>query len=478
MRKPALSSILCVLSTLTACGDDPPPPSDVRARITNDLGNVLREAAAASESGSTAMSGGSFGTAMIDRLFGASGTTVLPRVRTTVAGLVGSHGDRLSTGDRSPSDTTGTGFDVDALTEELNTKLFTDANYLGDGVYRVPAELVCKTTTVDTNGTTTEGVDADCAAKLDTAQLRVRTATDGGTLELAIQVDANHDEPLAFALSHTALAVTLDLDQAGRAITALAPLFGETIPNTSLAGAVSGRIDILGTANAKFSLSIDRALAIKAADAGIDLDGAQATRFTSAKANVAEVSIDGARKAGSIVIGLGATTAHVPGDQVYDLDLPGATMVAMFIDGLPLTLTHVGLGDRATTVSIDGNRAIAIDLNPQDGRAFGATIAADRATGLTTLTPTPRLDLRYTIDHAALGDQRPVYDVTQVLLDGSIRGGDASDRVEVLSGTFGLVTNPASFGFSATAGQCVSPQEVEDATTGALYDQWTVGACN
>jgi hypothetical protein len=345
-------------------------------------------------------------------------------------------------------------------------------------VFQVPASLVCASETFNDDGTTTETIDPACAEQLAKADLRIRATTDGDELQLAVQVDANHDEPLVFTITHESLAASLDLDEAGQALTALAPLFGEDIPNTSLAGRITGRIELVGAAHAKLALTIDRALAIKFADAGVDLDSAQAFRFSSAKADVASLELDGPHQTGSIAVGLGETAAHIPDDQVFDLDLPGVTAAASFAAGQPLQVTHLGLGERTTTVSVDGARAIAIDLNPADGRALDATVTSDAATGLATLSVSPRLDLRLAVDHAALGDDAPVYDVTQVLLDGSLRGGDASDRIEVLTGTFGITTNPASFGFSATAGQCVSSQEVTDPTTGAFYDQWTAGSCN
>lgn len=71
-----------------------------------------------------------------------------------------------------------------------------------------------------------------------------------------------------------------------------------------------------------------------------------------------------------------------------------------------------------------------------------------------------------------------VYDVTRVALDGSLRANEASDRVEVVTGSFSIATSPASFGFTATAGQCVTSSDTVEPTTGALFTQWTVDSCN
>jgi hypothetical protein len=76
-----------------------------------------------------------------------------------------------------------------------------------------------------------------------------------------------------------------------------------------------------------------------------------------------------------------------------------------------------------------------------------------------------------------LGDTPPVYDVMRVLLDGSLRGSDASTQVEVATGSFSLATSPAGHGFTASAGQCVTSTDVIDTATGRSYTQYTVGAC-
>lgn len=81
-------------------------------------------------------------------------------------------------------------------------------------------------------------------------------------------------------------------------------------------------------------------------------------------------------------------------------------------------------------------------------------------------------------DERAKADlQPPVYDVTRVGLDGSLRANEASDRVEVVTGSFSIATSPASFGFTANAGQCVTSTDTVEPTTGALFTQWTVGSC-
>ncbi len=483
MRTPSLLLVLPL--SLLACGTDAPSPTEVRGRISDDLGNVLRESEAAAERSSTALPlGAAF--SMLERFVPAETTALAKRsafraIPLSALPLLFKNDIQLESVDE-PAEPSAT----DELIEELTTTLFTDANHVGDGIYKIPADYACTEETFNDDGSITTGLDAECVQQWETIQLRVRVATDDDTLTLALQVGANHDEPLRFALTHTSLAMTLDLDETGQAIAALAPVFGESAPNASLAGEVTGTLEVLGAQSARVALTIDRPISVAFAEAGIALDGPDAFRFSSAAANVAAVSFDGVAGTGSVVIDLGETPAHVPGESsdfdeaspAIDFDLPGASVVAMLAADQPLRLTHVALGNRTTTLSVNGQQAVAIDVNPDDGRAFGAILSHDASTGRDTIEVSPLLDVRTTVDHAALGDDAPVYDVTRVLVTGTLRSGAESDRIEVISGAFSLTTNPAEFGFSATTGQCVTSTLVEDASSGELYDQWVVDGCN
>jgi hypothetical protein len=462
----ALSSLFSF--ALLGCNNDPPTPTEVRERISSDLGNVLREANAAITGGTEAIPGAA-ALAVVDRVLG-SDPQIGPSLRTVT--------ERMAARASAAPDDPSYQIDVDALIARLNDKLFTDANHVGDGIYQVPASLVCARTTVDSNGNSIETIDAGCAEQLAKAELRVRTAKEGGALVFAIQVDADHDEPLIFTLTHTSIAITVDLDDAQRAFVALAGVFGEDIPNARLSGQVTAKLEILGAAKLRASLSIDRALSIEYAKVGASLDGPDAFVLSSAKAEVIAITLDGKARSGSLALGLGATAIKAPADgKRVELDLAGATATASFAGGQPLELSHVSLGNRTTTVSINGVRAVAIDLNAQDGRAFNATVSHDAATGTDTLEVTPKLDLLLTVDHAVLGDTPPVYDVTRVVLDGTLRGSDAGDQVEVLVGSFSVTTDPASYGFAATAGQCVTAADATDPTTGSTFTRFSVGTC-
>jgi len=412
---------------LAACGSSTTPePATVRARITDDLGNVLRETKAASDGTTRALPGSS----LLSFATGALGGIAMPSMPTLASE------------------------DVDATIEWLTGTIFTDANYLGDGVYRFPAESLCKTT--DDAGITS--VDPDCVSHVDLAHARIRVE-DGDGLQFWIQLGADHDEPINATLRHDEVALTVDLDDATSAMVALAEAFGEQAPNAELSGQVTAGLAILGPAHAKAALSFDRAIAVKLADQGAPLDGDTATRIASAAGTIASVELDATTTTLHAQLGLGETTAHVSGE---DLALAGMTG-AMTATPDGVHLDHVSFGAKPMRLTIGGRLAESIDLNPADGREVSLTVAGDG-----TLAAAPRLDLDRTIDHAVLGDEPPLYDVTRMVLAGTLRG-DPS-QLEVATGTFSLETTPVMYGFTATAGQCVTTAVTD-------HTEYSVGAC-
>lgn len=434
-----LSTCLVTLTALAACGEESPSPTEVRTAIRSDLAHVLTEAKAASD-GSTANLPS---TAMFESFIGAQEPTVLSSRLLDV--LDSARSMQLRADDAEAA------FDPEAITKMLEEQLFTDANHLGDGIYRVPASLVCETTDFDTGEPT---IDPECAANLTKIQLRVRVASQDETLAFFVQVTDKHDEPLSFSLSHDRLAVTVNLDEASSALSALSQLEGGQPSSAKLSGSVTGSVTILGDDHAKLALDFDRAISV-------EFDGA---KFTSAVAKVIAVDLDGKATKAALSVALGETTAHMPGDQLdpqaRDFFLAGLSVDAS-LEGNALSLSNISLGNKTTTFKVGGQQALAIDLNPNDGRKLSATLVAD------TLTVSPRFDLQMAMNRALLDAAPAAYDVTRVFLEGALRGNEHSGVLKVMTGTFAITTNPAQYGFSATAGQCVT----------SLDEGFSVGAC-
>lgn len=450
MNRPSSSLFVAGVLGLVGCGGTTaPPPEEVRARIANDLVAVSDTAEASRANGASlpdttqfALLQGAFSGVLDTDLLGVS-SEISARVAPRMANLVAPE-------DSAEEDP----YDGAAAAQWLNENVFTDANHAGDGIYKVPASLACDSTAE---------VDPGCVQAFDRLQLRVRVSENDELLKFALQIGPNHDEPLELGLSATLLSLTIDLDEAEDAAKALLPK-GEQAPSFSLSGEVTAKLEVLGAAAAKLSLDIDRDVAVSFED----------TTFSSKKAHVLALTLDGGAKSMELALGLGETKAHVPSeiDGTIDLDLPGITAVASYTEGQPLVISNLGLGARTTKLQIDGQTALAVDLNPNDGRKLDAQIAGD------TLTVSPRLDFRTQVNHAVLGDDAPVYDVTRVALDGGLRS-RADESVEVITGgSLTIETNPASYGVAATAGECVRGTETYDAARGTYYTALSTGTCN
>lgn len=477
-----LALCLAASGTIASCATDAPlPPAEVRRQISSDLATVLRQTSDAID-GTRDTLPAPEALAMFERVLG---------VTTPIASAVASVAAWLAV---EPA-----AIDATAVTSYLNDRVFNDASYLGDGIYQVSPSLPCTTTAPDPGGGSVQDVDAGCVARIAQLDLRIHTTIGAvmpggdptnGSLVFALQLGPHHDEPLTITLTHrllgpsltnTSLRVAVDLDAAQRALRVLATTGVPNIPATELSGQLTGRLETWPT-GASALFTIDRPIAIKVAGASGDVDGAGAFALSSSASHV--LSADAATAPYPLRVGslnLGATSIELPvraDGRRFALDLAGLTADASFELSLPLLVNHIGVGNRAATISVNGAPAETIEINPQDGRSFNVIVQADETTGtLDTLQVIPRIDLQVTTDHAALGDPVPVYDITRVLFDGILRTTATADRDEVTAGSFSIATTPADHGFTATAGQCVTSTRAS-VSNGPPSVQWTVGPCS
>lgn len=460
--------------------DDPLPPAEVQGQIESHLGELLRETNASVAESWSALPPPA-GLALLERVLG---------VDTPVARMVQRIAAQIAV---APAP-----IDVPGVIAYLHDRVFDDANYLGDGIYRVEPALLCATAAAPGGSGGSPPGDAGCAAQLAKLDLRIHTMvsppetgampSDGG-LVFAIQLDAHHDEPLTITLRHwligpsltiTWLTAELDLDVLQQALEQLAAQAVTGIPRTSLSGQLSVRLrgDPTG---ASLTLSIDQPLSIDLAGASGEFGARDGFTLSSLASKVFElilVAQDGPD--GVLMVNLGETAVELPAGsdgKRRGLDLAGLTADASLTPSLLLDVVQLSLGGRPATLSVDGVPARTIDLNPDDGRKVHVGIERDETIpALDAIHATPRLDLRMTADHGALGDAPPIYDVARVLLDGTVRTTAASDRVEVIAGSFQIDTDPAGHGFAATAGQCVTSSDAT-APSAPPFVQWTVGTC-
>jgi hypothetical protein len=327
--------------------------------------------------------------------------------------------------------------DADA-TVAWATTVFSDADYLGGDVFRFPAESVCKT----------DIVDPACVAAVDKAELRIRVDA-GDTLHFYPQLGPDHDEPIDIMVSHDGLSITADLDGADSALLAIAAAAGVQAPAAQLAGQVAFELRVVGPAHVLAALTIDRTVAIELAGPDGALDGDGAIRFAAPAGELAAIDLDAVARTFTGHLDLGGVGAHLPG---HDFAISTATLDAAF-DGTAMALTGVAL---SASESVDAHVAATIALSE-----LAATLSD--ANGEETLVPSPRLELASFVDHGLLADAAPAFDVTHLVLDGTVRGDPA--MIAVTTGALAVTTNPVQFGFVANAGQCVTP------------DPWAVATC-
>ncbi|CAN5914243.1 hypothetical protein BH11MYX2_BH11MYX2_08750 [soil metagenome] len=454
------ASTLALLSIITACADEakPPAPANVRARLGSDLKNILDQAVAANDGTVMKLAAPAF----LGQLLGLGSTS------SATSFLAPADGEEASED-----------FDPQPIIDQLEQDVFTDANEVEPGIYAVPATYACG----EADPATADDDYAMCVENWSQIMLRIRVSeSDADALRFSLQIGSQHDEPLSVALTHTALSVSIDLNEAEDAIQTVATALGEDAPHADLSGAVTGVLSVLGTAHVALDLSVDRDLSVAVADQGVDLGGPEAFRFATTASHALHLELDGTAAVGNLAIDIGATTAQVPdggdsetGTDTFGIDLPGVTANATLTDG-QLAVTNVSLGDRSTRLLQNGATAVAIDLNKDNGRRLAATLTDDGAGG-GTVAVQPAFDLRIATDHTVLGDVIETYDITRILLTGALHSSENSDAIEVASGALSVETDPASYGFSASAGQCVTGEDIYNDETFTSYTQWTVGAC-
>jgi len=329
--------------------------------------------------------------------------------------------------------------DPDATLAWLTNEVFTDSDYLGGDVFRFPSESVCKTADV---------VDPACVAAIDKAELRIRVELDDA-MHFYLQLGPDHDEPIEILVKHDELEITANLDGASSAMLAVAAALGAQAPTAQLAGQVTFDLEVAGPSHVLATLAIDRAVTIELADQDGALDGDGAVRFAAPVGELASIDLDATARTFAGHLDLGAITTHTPG---HDYMIATATGEAAF-DGTALELSNLAV---SASESVAGRVAATIALTE-------LSVTLTSANGQETLVPAPQLELASFVDHTALGDVAPAFDVTHLVIDGAVRGDAAI--VAVMTGAFSVATSPAQFGFFANAGECVTA------------DPWAIAAC-
>lgn len=456
-------------ASTSACADEEDllQPNEVHAQVEDRVGLLLREADA-SVATSWSLLQRTTALAMLEQIVGSD--TLAAEVVRRIATPLAIDAPRMN---------------VDGAIAYLNERVLAADNYRGDGIYQLSPAALCA-----------GAADASCLAQLAQLDLRVRAArvppvgADQDSVAFALQVGRQHLEPLTITLTQVSLSSTLvstsvtaalDLDVLQRTLDTFLADGVRGIPATALAGQLQLRLQSDHT-GASFRVALDRPISIRVAGSGGDFEAPDAFALTSqlsAFTKAFDLVLLSKEQTGTLDLFLGQTALQLPagsdGKRV-GLDLAGFSASAALSPTQPLAVAFVGLGGRPAKVTVDGVTAQTLELVPDTG---DLGIFAERGAtpdAVKHLHFVPKLDLRLTTDHAALGDAPPPYDVMRVSFDGMASSTASPDRLELTEGSYSIATDGFS-DFHASAGQCVTSSPAT-ADNGAHFTRWTVGACN
>lgn len=371
------------------------------------------------------------------------------------------------------------------VADSLAERLFTAENYEGDGVYRIPLDMVCPA------DETTGEVDPECAATWQRAELRIKVELVDDGVDFTLLVGPDRSAPLSLELRPARASLVVDLGEAAEAIAFLAP--DAELPDV-LDGVVALSLVVNGPQDVSFEIAVREAVRVEANTA----DGRIAFS-TEAKDPLASLRIEVAARRLTALLDLGRTQLSMPNQMndesslasgTWSIDWRGLSFTATAQDGADeIVIDNIGLGDDTSTVKLDDTQLIGVDLNPSDGRRYKMTLRPDPAGGLPIVTFEPGVELLIDVFLQPLADAGDPID--SWLLDDTYRiaiTGDAPatqsiapddvagtpGALRVASGTLAIESDTASV--TVAAGQCLLADPVTEGEH-PLLGGLAAGAC-
>ena len=371
------------------------------------------------------------------------------------------------------------------VAESLAERLFNAENYEGDGVFRIPLDMICPAD--DETGE----VDPECARQWERAELRIRAELVDDGLDFTLLVGPDRSAPLALELRPARVTVVVDLGEAADAIRFLAP--DAELPDV-LEGVVAFSLVVNGPDDVSFQLAVREAARVEANTA----DG-RISFSTDARDPLASLRIEVAARRLTALFDLGRTQLSMPNQMndeaslaggTWSIDWRGLSFTATAQDGADeIVIDNIGLGDDTSTIKLDGTQLVGIDLNPNDGRRAKLTLRPDPAGGLPIATFEPGLEILIDVFLQPLADAGDLVDPW--LLDDSYRialSGDApatqSIEPDELAGTPGalriargqLAIESDTASITVATGQCLLADAVAEGEH-PLLGGLTAGPC-
>lgn len=393
-----------------------------------------------------------------------------------------------------------------SLTDWLNQHVFVEAQIESQSgsttTYLLDPAYVCG----DDGGEGGEGeaaVDSDCEKVLTEYPIRVVLTKSGSNVDVAILAGPSKVEVIAFELHTDLVAVQVDLGAAKKAIEDILALLDEEDPflPETLAGVVRASLERTGEKAAKAMIEVKSALKVKVVDGSDTVEVSLAPGHVSLAADAVaqKVVVDAALGALAATFplrffagqdesscafappldgeGSGEPFEPPPCDEEPAEETPGS--LELFLAGYTakatfdrkaetLTLDGVGYGGTTSTLKYEGETVVELDLNPQDGRSFDATVTLSEADNA-LVAITPALDVRYALALASLPEHLDVPawaldDVIGILLTGGAPQLEVlEDAVRVVSGKLELTSaSHPEDDVTVTSGMCLLGPDDED----------------
>ncbi len=388
--------------------------------------------------------------------------------------------------------------------DELERRVLADANIEAQEEFAI-TYLVSGAVACAVPG---EPLDAECVADVDAAQIRlVVTSPAAGDVDVDLLIGPNRVNPLSAQIHQDLVALEADLGAIKDSAAHLGGITGEPI---ELPATFEGRIrlELNAPSDHEVGAAFSVLQAVKVADGDYSFSIGQSLPAFSLKADSTAKTLVSTSNIGAVDGSFRNTTfsydsaSGAETESSYDLGfhlagLTGTTLLDVASE--VLTVTGMGLGSSTSTMSVDGQRVAAIDLNAADGRTLNATVKVEADDAL-RIEVDPKFDVSLALEFAkaagALGeiDDWMLDDVLRITLAGAakpavlLRGED----VEVLAGSLTLELENAAITHTITAGQCLlapndaptvdgsetdpDPSPIEEGSFTPL-DDLIVGAC-
>lgn len=388
---------------------------------------------------------------------------------------------------------------ADDIAEFLRERIFADANLeseqLGVATYLLHGATFCD---ADSEATARE----NCIANIDSLQLRVTVAEDtvAGGFALALLVGPDHLHPMDLKLgdSPSTAALTADLGELKRCAEFAANVLHDDAILDTLPQVLAGRIQASIQTDAEhiqFDAAVLEPLRVEVAQES-------GTLALALEESLWGAALERVERNFNFSIAMGSLDVMLPYSMLHDESTDSSRVVSGHLAGASgnvalhdsdtdaLSLTHLGLGDHRSTISIDNQEIVSLELNADVGRIFDLHLnpqgEGDARTVQSTFSPAFILSLALQLESIAEDLNIPEWarsNIFKVILTSVSEGGwpsltplQEALRVDVGQLILASSQHPES-DVSVGGGQCLTSQSELREGSAAPWGYFSAGTC-